>query len=109
MFVHQETPCRDGQRIDPCDAAWARACGFRDAPRLALDSNQEMFGNTGGRAFLRDFGVLGGRLHNARTDTLPLVLHCPGERRFRAEFDRLRSEGWDAEFESCGDAAVGAK
>lgn len=101
QFVAEAQDCIGGART---------VCGARipcAARTLAVDHRQELFGNTGGRAFLRDFDVAGGRLHNTVTDTLPLFLHCPGDRRFRAEFDRLAQLGLPA-IEPCGDAgAVG--
>lgn len=72
-------------------------------PKIVLDSKQELFGNTGGRAYLRDYDLFHGRLHNSRTDTFPLVLHCPGQRSFRTEFDRLKRLGWDADVPYCRD------
>lgn len=72
-----------------------------NSPTIVLDTSQRLFGNTGGRAFLGDFDILRGRLHNTRTDTFPIVLHCPGQARFRAEFDRLKTLGWRADFSSC--------
>ena len=77
------------------------AAGRLSGPPIALDHFQELFGNTGGREYKADFGVLGGRLHNRHTDTFPAVLHCPGKPRFQAEFDRLADAGWDTPVLSC--------
>ena len=88
----------------PCGGAPAS----RGAPRIVLDAHQELFGNTGGRGDARDFGVRDGALHNALTDTYPVVLHCPGDRRFRAEFARLQRLGWAARFPDCGDGVSGS-
>lgn len=88
----------------PCGGAPAT----REAPRIVLDAHQELFGNTGGRGDARDFGVRDGALHNALTDTYPVVLHCPGDRRFRAEFARLQRLGWAARFPDCGDGVSGS-
>ena len=102
-FLAEAAPCDDeGVRRNPCGTDVPCA-----ARTLALDHFQELFGNTGGRAFLRDFGVVGGLLRNALTDTLPLFLHCPGERRFRAEFDRLAALGLPG-VAPCGDGAAAA-
>ena len=99
IYVEQRHLAKHG-RPSPC------ATGKTDAtalPTIVLDTDQVLFGNTGGRAFLRDFTILDGRLHNALTDTFPAVLHAPGQRRFRADFDRLHSLGWDAHVIPCGD------
>ena len=102
-FLAEAAPCDgEGVRRNPCGTDVPCA-----ARTLALDHFQELFGNTGGRAFLRDFGVVGGLLRNALTDTLPSFLHCPGERRFRAEFDRLAALGLPG-VASCGDGAAAA-
>ena len=102
-FLAEAAPCDgDGVRRNPCGTDVPCA-----ARTLALDHFQELFGNTGGRAFLRDFGVVGGLLRNALTDTLPSFLHCPGERRFRAEFDRLAALGLPG-VAPCGDGAAAA-
>ena len=86
----------------PC-GAWSRNL-TSSIPRIRLDTTQILFGNTGGRAFLRDFTVLpNGRLHNKVTDTFPMVLHAPGERRHRSEFDRLSNLGWNANVLFCDD------
>ena len=61
------------------------------------------FGPTRLRSFLRDFEIVGDRLHNRLTDTFPLVLHCPGESRFQREFDRLAALGWAAPVLRCDD------
>ena len=56
-FLAEAAPCDgDGVRRNPCGADVPCA-----ARTLALDHFQELFGNTGGRAFLRDFGVVDGR------------------------------------------------
>lgn len=87
--MHRPSPCAVSQLIDT------------NTPTIVLDTSQRLFGNTGGRAFLGDFDILHGRLHNKRTDTFPIVLHCPGQARFRAEFERLKACGWRIDFPSC--------
>lgn len=106
QFVIENAPCEGGVRRTACVEARVPCSPSNPPPRLVLDAYQELFGNTGGRAFLRDFAVVGGALANDVTGTRPLVLHCPGAIRYRAEFDRLAALGWDAAFGSCDDGAA---
>ncbi|KAJ1459403.1 hypothetical protein M885DRAFT_511344 [Pelagophyceae sp. CCMP2097] len=94
--------CVDGFRTLRCGA---EACDSAPPVKIIIDAHQVLFANTGGRANLRDLEVSGGRIRNKLTDTYPVVVHCPGEKRFRAEFDRLKDLGWAADVVECHDDA----
>lgn len=99
IYVEQRSLAQSGNMSD-C-SQFDDAAALRALPTVVLDNAQLLFGNTGGRGYLRDFGVVDGRLHNRRTDTFPAVLHCPGGMRFRTEFARLASLGWHVHLRHC--------
>ena len=70
-------------------------------PPIVVDHFQELFGNTGGRQFEPDFGVLGGRLHNRVTDTQPVVFHCPGQAHHQLDMYGLVGAGLTTPIRSC--------
>ena len=76
--------------------------GANGVPDVFVDHYQAAFAGTGGRHLNADMDVApGGALRNAVTDTLPVVLHCPGAARFQAEFERLGARGWDTPVRRC--------
>ena len=84
----------------------ARTCRARRG-RSRWTTSRNCSGTRGGAPSCEISASSAAVLHNALTDTLPSFLHCPGERRFRAEFDRLAALSLPGVV-PCGDGAAAA-